>query len=77
MIRLQVQLTDEQARRLKEIARRDGVSVAEIVREAVDERFARERVDPWERASELVGRYSSGDTNVSVNHDAYLDAAYR
>jgi hypothetical protein len=71
-------LTEEQARRLRRIAQRDGVSIAEVIRQAVERRVvAEEEVDPWERASALVGRYHGDRSDVSSRHDAYLDDAYR
>jgi hypothetical protein len=38
---------------------------------------AEEEMDPWERASALIGRYHSGLSDVSSRHDHYLDEAYR
>lgn len=76
MIRSQIQLTDEQVHQLKEIARREGVSVAEVIRQAVDRRIANEHGDPWKRATEAVGSFNSGLPDVSERHDDYLDDAY-
>lgn len=77
MIRTQIQLTEEQACGLKELAARRGVSMAELVRQGVkrvlDESGQEER---WRRASAVLGRYSDEETDVSVNHDKYLDEAY-
>jgi Arc/MetJ-type ribon-helix-helix transcriptional regulator len=51
--------------------------MAEVVRDAV-EQLLREDVEAtkWERALALLGRYHSGVSDVSENHDAYLDEAY-
>ena len=77
MVRTQIQLTEEQARALKILAARRGVSMAEVIRGAVDQAL-REDVDAkkWERALALIGRYRSDASDVSENHDAYLDEAY-
>ena len=37
MIRTQIQLTEEQAQRLKTLAAEQGKSVAELIRQSVDE----------------------------------------
>lgn len=77
MVRTQIQLTEEQARALKEMATQRGVSMAELVRQAVERIIEeREEADKWRRALEIVGRYHSGLSDVSTNHDKYLDEAY-
>ncbi len=81
MVRTQIQLTEEQARALKAAAARQGVSMAELIRQAVDrilEEQEQERAEKWRRATALVGRYrdKEGATDVSVNHDKYLDEIY-
>ena len=69
-----------QSRRLKEIAAQNGVSVAEIIRQSVDtylgasQRPSHEELR--ERARSIVGKYTSDRSDVSVNHDEYLDEAY-
>ncbi len=73
MIRTQIQLTAEQADRVKALARREGASMADVVREAVDRLIEhREREDRWRRASSLIGRYHGGKGDVSAEHDKYL-----
>jgi len=79
MIRTQIQLTEEQARRLKRIAAERGVSVAEVIREAVDRLPDRDdRAERWARALAAVGKGHDreGATDVSVRHDDYLAEAY-
>ena len=74
---MQIQLTEGQASALKEIAQQQGVSMAELIRRAV-ERIVEEgdKEDKWRRASSVIGRYRSGRSDVSGNHDQYLDEAY-
>jgi 16S rRNA U516 pseudouridylate synthase RsuA-like enzyme len=73
MIRTQIQLTEEQARRLKRIAAERGISVSALIREAVQMAVA---VDDgparWQRALSAVGKFRSGKKDVSVEHDRYL-----
>ncbi len=79
MVRTQIQLTEEQARALKAAATRQGVSMAELIRQGVDRILEeQERAEKWRRASALLGRYTDRDgaTDVSVNHDKYLDEIY-
>lgn len=81
MVRTQIQLTEYQAVRLKEISERDNLSMAELIRRAVDRFFCddplptqRERM---ERASEVFGKYTSADgENIAENHDLYLTEIY-
>lgn len=77
MIRTQIQLTEEQARALKELAAERGVSMAELIRQSVEQLLKqRERAEKWRRAREIVGKYHGGPSDVSVNHDKYLDEIY-
>lgn len=80
MVRTQIQLTEEQAEQVRRLAAQKGVSMAEIVREAVD-RYVQESgiVDEAQldaRAMAVIGRFASGSRDVSVAHDRYLDEAF-
>lgn len=77
MVRTQVLLTEEQARAVKEIAAERGTSMAEVIRESVARLLEeRERKDRWARSMEIIGKFSSGLTDVSEKHDDYLAEAY-
>ena len=80
MVRTQIQLTDEQAREIKKVAVAKGVSVAEIIRRAVEGVIkSSTKADTEERqrrALEVVGKFRSGKRDVSKKHDAYLTEAY-
>ena len=80
MIRTQIQLTASQARALKERARLEERSVADLVRVSVSEYLARhparDRRDMVRRSRELVGRYHSKRPDLAENHDHYLADAY-
>jgi hypothetical protein len=80
VIRTQVQLTKEQAQALKMLAARQGKSVAELIRQSVDElirQTAEISVDERRRrAIAAIGRYHSGQRDISTRHDDYLVEAY-
>lgn len=81
MVRTQIQLTDAQARRLRREARRQGVSLAELVRRCVDRGLAgdtQDRAALYARAAALVGRFADkkGARDLAREHDRYLDQAF-
>lgn len=72
MIRTQIQLRSDQARRLRELAIAEDVSLAELIRRGVDrvlddsERAVRgSRLD----ALRVAGAFESGRPGVAENHD--------
>ena len=75
MIRTQIQLSEEQARALRELAARDGRSMADLVRESVDLFLRRRRVRSTsrellaERALAAAGRFRSESGDLSRRHD--------
>ena len=78
VIRTQISLDERQMEALRELARQRKVSMAELVREAVDALLEKPTPDQWERASAVVGKYRSGepDNDVARNHDEYLADIY-
>lgn len=80
MIRTQIQLTEEQVRLLKALAAERRVSIAELIRQSVDQFVRMSRgVDAEERkrrAIAVAGRFRSGCSDLSEEHDAYLAEAY-
>jgi hypothetical protein len=81
MVRTQIQLTEQQARRLRAQARDRGVSLAEVVRRCVDKGLADESSDraaQYDRAARLVGRFPTrrGTRDISSRHDRYLGEAF-
>ena len=79
MHRIQIQLTADQERALKEVARLRGVSISALVREGVDLLIAQPGGDAseFDRALDLIGMLDSGGpTDVSENHDQYLAEIY-
>jgi len=80
MIRTQIQLTENQVQALKKIAASRHVSVARLIRQAVDTMIkSSPMVDPeerYKRAMDIVGKFHSGKHDVSEKHDDYLMDAY-
>lgn len=80
MLRTQIQLTEEQARALKELAHREGKSVAELTRQAIDywlRTFS--PVSPDERRRRAIRAaqgFHSGVADLSERHDEYLAEIY-
>lgn len=78
MIRIQVQLTEAQTEKLRRIAAARGVSIAQVIRDAVDRIPERDdRAERWTRALAVIGRFHDieGRTDVGVRHDEYLGEA--
>ncbi len=80
MIRTQIQLTEEQHRALKELADSRQVSVARLIRESVAQYLntseTMEMDGLRQYAISIAGKYHSGKTDISINHDEYLAEAY-
>jgi len=82
MIRTQIQLTEKQARKLRAMAREQGVSLSEMIRRCIEQSLAGPspgRAEQYVRAAELIGRFidPKGATDLSAGHDRYLDEALR
>ena len=78
MIRTQISLDERQMEGLRKLASERKVSLAELVREAVDDLLAKPTPTDWARAAAVVGKYSSAepDNDVARNHDKYLAEIY-
>lgn len=80
MVRTQVQLTEEQAAALKKIAAIQHVSMAQLVRKAVDALIKsgtfRDAEERCKRAVAAAGRFRSGLHDLSSEHDKYLTKAF-
>lgn len=81
MVRTQIQLTDQQARRLRAEARDRGLSLAEIIRRYVEKGLADDQPDRaarYDRAARVVGRFRDRQhaRDLSNRHDRYLDEAF-
>ena len=76
MVRTQIRLTEEQASKIKRIAGARGVSIAEVIRDAVNQVInpacEAGSEDRRTRALKIVGMFRSGKKDVSEKHDQYL-----
>ncbi len=76
MVRTQIQLTEKQAEAVKTMAQREGVSMAEMIRRAVDKAVGAQhmpdREELWRRATEAIGCIHSDVTDMSERHDDYF-----
>jgi len=74
MRRLQIQLTEEQTRRLREVATSRNESMAGTIREAVEQYLTGKpkREALFKKALAAVGKYRSGKSDISQEHDRYL-----
>ena len=83
MVRVQVQLEPARHRELKRRARELGVSVAELVRRAIEGDLQARAVDAGldrrRRALAVVGKHRDphGSSRMAQDHDAALARAYR
>lgn len=79
MVRTQIQLSEEQHRRLKTIARQRGLSLAELIRRLIEHGLGGEALDRkrlYERASHLVGAFRSDVGDLAAHHDRHLGDAF-
>lgn len=72
-VRTQVYLTPEQHTSLKEEARKHGVSLAEFLRQVVDEYL--HQAKPKDEFMKIVALGQSGLHDVSEKHDKYMAEA--
>ena len=84
MVRRQIQLPEEQYRRLRHWAQRLGVSFSEAVRRCVAAQLDREaripsKSDRIRAALAACGKYEDpkGSSRVATEHDRHLAEAYR
>ncbi|MBI5638965.1 MAG: ribbon-helix-helix protein, CopG family [Nitrospirae bacterium] len=80
MVRTQIQLTEDQAKTLKKMATARHLSIAGLIRQAVDEIIKAGPITDNEerrkRALDITGRFSSGKRDISRKHDEYLEEAF-
>ena len=81
MIRTQIQLQEDQINALKKIAAEKQISLAELIRKAVDTVIKSGAVPDYEerrkRAIDIAGKFHSGKNDIALRHDEYLSEAYK
>lgn len=79
MIRTQIQLTDEQVKRLRELSATSRESLAALIRKAVDQFIVSGNPDRsalYRQAEPVVGKYNSDSGDISIHHDRYLEETF-
>jgi len=76
MIRTQIQLTDEQVRMLRRVAAQRGLSMAAVIRELIEQGLTTASSGRSARARAAIGRFASGGSSGSREHDGELERAF-
>jgi len=79
MIRTQIQLEEKQLVWLKKESKARGVSISQLIREGVSFFQTQNKIVPDEKkraALAVIGRFSSGQSDISKNHDQHLAGLY-
>jgi Spy/CpxP family protein refolding chaperone len=79
MVRTQIQLTEGQAKRLRELSAARRESMAALIRKAVDQFIVSgnpDRAALYRQAESVVGKYKTDTGDISINHDRYLEDAF-
>ena len=77
VIRTPISITEEQQDALQRLAAARKVSQAAVFRDALDSLIEYDaRLRRLQQARQVVGRYHSGYTSTSVEHDEALDDAF-
>ncbi len=79
MVRTQIQLTEEQAKKLRDLSAASRESVAALIRKAVDQFIVSGNPDRsalYRQSESVVGKYKTDTGDISINHDRYLEEAF-
>ena len=79
MVRTQIQLTEVQANKLRELAAANRESMAALIRKAIDQFIVSglpDRAMLYRQAESVIGKYKCDSDDVSINHDHHLDEIY-
>lgn len=83
MVKIEIQLTAEQAKALEELSETEGRTTSDLARNGVEallhskglRRRSNNNVQK-RRALAAVGRFHSGKSDLAVQHDRYLNEAF-
>ena len=79
MVRTQIQLTEDQARMLRELSLSSRESVAALIRKAIDLFLITgkpDRIALYRQAMAVAGKYKTEQSDIAVEHDRYLEEAF-
>jgi Ribbon-helix-helix protein, copG family len=78
MIRIHIDVTEEQSQELKRLAAERHTSIAQLIRQAAADllRESSGRAERRQRALAAAGRFRSGKKDLSSRHDDYLAEIY-
>ncbi len=79
MVRTQIQLSEDQAQKLREMSLSSHESVASLIRNAIDRFLATanpNRSTQYRQALSLAGKYTTEQPDTAVEHDRYLEKAF-
>ncbi len=80
MNRTQIQLTDEQHKQLRELSKETREPISALIRKSVDLLLLTRKPDRqylYRQANAVIGKYEAGNPDISINHDKYLDEAFK
>jgi hypothetical protein len=76
MIQTQIELTEEEAQELQNLAAARQLSVSDLIRQSIKPLFqstaATDIMEKRKRAMTIAGRFHSGLSDLSTEHDKYL-----
>ena len=79
MVRTQIQITEDQARILKELSISSSESIASLIRKAIDQFLVTgkpNRAALYRQALSLAGKYETEHSDTALEHDRYLEEAF-
>ncbi|MBN2420137.1 MAG: ribbon-helix-helix domain-containing protein [Deltaproteobacteria bacterium] len=80
MNRTQIQLTDEQHKQLRELSKETREPISALIRKSVDLLLLTRKPDRqylYRQANAAIGKYEAGNPDISINHDKYLEDAFK
>lgn len=79
MVWTQIQVTEEQAAKLKEIAHAGKESIAAVIRGTLDQYLENQELNRqalYRQTSAVIGKYRAGVPDIAVEQDRLLEEEY-